>query len=154
MDISILVLVFGMGVVAGLRAMTPLAVSSWAASLRWINLDGTWLAFLGYSATPYVTSIMALGELVNDKLPKTPSRKQPAAFIARIVIGAFAGYALTHLSLVGALVGAVGAVCGTLGGYEARSRLVAALGCPDWPVALLEDAIAVGGGFLIASRIA
>ena len=46
--------------------------------------------------------------------------------------------------------GMIGAVLGTLGGAEARSRLVAANGGQDLPVALGEDVIAVGGGFLVA----
>jgi uncharacterized membrane protein len=46
-------------------------------------------------------------------------------------------------------MGAIGAVAGTLGGYEFRSRLVKATGGRDLPIALLEDVIAVGGAFLI-----
>ena len=38
---------------------------------------------------------------------------------------------------------------GTVGGYEALRRLVAAAGSRDLPIALLEDAVAVGGGFLM-----
>src|SRR6202022_3345262 len=45
--------------------------------------------------------------------------------------------------------GVVGGGVGTVGGYELRSRLVAATGGRDLPIALLEDVIAVGGGFLI-----
>jgi uncharacterized membrane protein len=139
-----------MGVVAGLRAMTPLAAVSWAAHLGWIHLDGTWLAFLGYAATPYVFSVLAIGEIINDKLPKTPSRKAPPGFIARMVSGALTGTALGGIG--GAVAGVVGAVGGTLGGYEFRSRLVKATGGRDLPIALLEDAIAVGGAFLIVSQ--
>jgi uncharacterized membrane protein len=84
---SIYVLAFLIGVVAGLRALTPLAAVSWAARLGWLHLDNTWLAFLGYAATPYIFSVLAIGELINDKLPKTPSRKAPPGFIARIVTG-------------------------------------------------------------------
>jgi len=39
---------------------------------------------------------------------------------------------------------------GTVDGYEARRRLVAATGGRDLPIALLEDAVALGAGFLIA----
>ncbi len=138
------------GVVAGLRALTPLAAVSWAAHLGWIHLEGTWLAFLGYAATPYIFSVMAIGEIINDKLPKTPSRKAPPGFIARIVTGALSGAALGGIG--GAVAGIVGAVAGTLGGYEFRSRLVRATG-KDLPIALLEDAIAVGGAFLIVSQL-
>jgi len=48
------------------------------------------------------------------------------------------------------VLGALGAVAGTLGGYRARTRLVPALGVPDYVVALAEDVVAVGGAFLIA----
>jgi len=149
---SIYVLAFLIGVVAGLRALTPLAAVSWAARLGWLHLDNTSLAFLGYAATPYIFSVLAIGELINDKLPKTPSRKAPPGFIARIVTGTLCGAALgvARQSLVGAAaMGAIGAVAGTLGGYEFRSRLVKATGGRDLPIALLEDVIAVGGAFLI-----
>jgi uncharacterized membrane protein len=154
MNLLTLVLVFGMGIVAGLRALTPLAVISWAASWGWLNLEGTWLAFMGRPAAPYILSLLAIGELLNDKFPKTPSRKAPPSFILRILIGAIAGLAMTKMSIPGGLVGALSAVAGTLGGYEARLGLVKALNCPDLPIALLEDAIAVGGGFLLISRLA
>ena len=50
--------------------------------------------------------------------------------------------------------GIVGAVLGTLGGYEARKRLVAVTGGRDLPIALAEDAVAVLGGFAIAALTA
>jgi uncharacterized membrane protein len=46
----------------------------------------------------------------------------------------------------------IGAVVGTLGGYEFRVRLVKATGGNDLPIALLEDAIAIGGAFFLVSR--
>ena len=54
--------------------------------------------------------------------------------------------------IAGLVVGVFGAVAGTLGGYECRVRLVKATGGNDLPIALLEDAIAIGGAFLIVSR--
>lgn len=149
---SVYVLAFLIGVIAGLRAMTAPAWVSWAARLGWLHLENTGLAFLGYAATPYIFSVAAIGELVNDKLPKTPSRKVPPQFAARILSGALCGAAFGAAvqSLIGGLVaGAVGAVAGTLGGAELRGRLVATTGGKDLPIALLEDAIAVGAGFLI-----
>jgi uncharacterized membrane protein len=150
------VLAFLIGVVAGLRALTPLAAVSWAARLGWLHLENTWLAFLGFAATPYIVSVLAIGELINDKLPKTPSRKSPPGFIARIVTGALCGGAVgaSQSMIVGLTAGALGAVAGTLGGYEFRSRLVRAIGGKDLPIALLEDAIAIVAAFLIASRAA
>jgi uncharacterized membrane protein len=71
-------------------------------------------------------------------------------------MGAFSGAALGVASdaLVGGLVaGAIGAVAGTLGGYEFRSRLVKAIGRNDLAITLLEDAIAIGGAFFICSQV-
>jgi len=149
-------LAFLIGAVAGLRALTPLAAVCWAAHLGWLHLENTWLAFLGYAATPYIISVLAIGEIVNDKLPKTPSRKAPPGFIARIVTGLLSGAAVGLAGdtlYAGLVLGALGAAAGTLGGYEFRSRLVHATGGKDLPIALLEDAIAIGGAFLIVSRL-
>jgi len=147
-------LAFLIGVVAGLRSMTPPAAISWAARLGWLHLENTPLAFLGFAATPYILSLFAMGELINDKLPKTPSRKTLAPFTARIVMGAFSGAALGAPSgglAGGLLAGALGGVAGTLAGYELRRRLVKATGGKDLPIALLEDAIAICAAFWIVS---
>jgi hypothetical protein len=48
------------GVVAGLRTMTAPTGVSWAAHLGWLDLRGTWLAFLGYAWTPWILSVLAL----------------------------------------------------------------------------------------------
>ena len=151
---NVFVLASLIGVIAGLRSMTAPAVVSWAARLGWIHLEATPLAFLGYAATPWIVSALALAELVADQLPKTPSRKTPGPFGARIVSGALCGAALGAAAdqIIGGIVaGVVGAVVGTLGGYEFRARLARAAG-RDLPIALLEDAIAIGGGLLIVSR--
>jgi uncharacterized membrane protein len=54
---------------------------------------------------------------------------------------------------VGALLGVIGALVGTFGGYQVRTKTVKALHSPDFPIALLEDAIAVCGGLFLASRL-
>jgi uncharacterized membrane protein len=153
----ILALAFGIGIIAGLRSMTAPAVVSWAARLGWLHLESTPLAFLGHAVTPYIVSFLALGELVADKLPKTPSRKTAVPFGARIVAGALSGAAVAagggQSAVAGAVAGALGAAAGTLGGYQLRTGLVRALKVPDFVVALLEDAVAVGGGLLLVSRL-
>ena len=148
---SVLILAILIGIIAGLRSMTAPAVVSWAARLGWIHLDSTWLAFLGYAWTPWILSIAAVGELVADKLPSTPSRKAPPSFIFRIISGSISGAAIgiSRGSLpVGIAGGAIGAVIGTLGGAAARSAL-ARIFRKDLPAALLEDIIAIVGAILI-----
>jgi len=142
----IYLMAFLIGLVAGLRAMMAPAAVSWAARLGWLNLQGTPLAFLGAAVTPWIFTVAALGELVNDKLPKTGSRKAPPALIARVLMGALCGAAVGAAGqalAAGLAAGAIGAVAGTLGGYEFRARLVRALGGKDLPIALLEDVIAI-----------
>jgi uncharacterized membrane protein len=149
-------LAFLIGVVTGLRSMTAPAAVSWAARLGWLHLENTWLAFLGFAATPYIVSALAIAELISDKLPKTPSRKAPLGFTGRLVSGALCGAALGAASqalMGGLLAGVLGAIAGTLGGYEFRTRLVRAIGGNDLPIALLEDAIAICGAALIVARV-
>jgi uncharacterized membrane protein len=86
---TVFALAFAIGVADGLRSLTAPAVVSWAARLKWLDLQHTWLAFLGYAVTPYLFTALAVGELVADKLPNTPSRKAPEGFAARVVLGAF-----------------------------------------------------------------
>lgn len=141
------------GVIAGLRAMTAPAAVAWAARLGWLPLAGFPLAWLGGWIAVGVFSVLALLELVADQHPKTPSRKVPHQFGTRVLTGAFSGAALMMPSghwLRGAIVGAVGAVLGTLGGAEVRGLLAARFG-KDAPAAFIEDAIAVGGALLIVA---
>jgi uncharacterized membrane protein len=145
------VLALLIGVVSGLRAMMAPAAVSWAARLGRLNLAPTGLAFLGYSFTPWILMALAIGELITDQLPSTPSRTVPIQFGTRIVTGALSGAAIGAPGgalVVGLIAGAVGAVIGTLGGRAFRGKLAAAFGS-DRPAALIEDAIAIGGAFLI-----
>ena len=154
---SALALAFLIGVIAGLRSLMAPTVVAWAAHLKWLNLQPTWAAFMASTVTVGILTVLAIAELIGDKLPKTPSRKSPGPFVARIVSGAFSGAVLCAAAkqplVAGAFLGGLGAVVGTLGGYEARTRLVKAWKVPDLVVALLEDAVAIGGGLFIVSRI-
>jgi len=153
----ILALAFGIGIVAGLRALTAPAVVAWAAHLHWINLQGTHLAFMGSIVAVAIFTLAAIGEIVNDKLPKTPPRTAVPSLIIRCVMGAFAAATLSAgiggSLAIGAVLGIVGALVGTFGGYYVRRGIVKALHLPDFPIALLEDAVAVCGGLFLASRL-
>jgi uncharacterized membrane protein len=139
------------GVIAGLRTMTAPAAVSWAASFGWLDVGGTWLAFLANPWVRWIFTAFALVELVVDQLPSTPSRTVPPQFAARIVTGGLAGAAVGATGgvvLGGLLAGVVGAVGGTVGGRAFRGWLAKAFGS-DHPAAVLEDAVALGGALLI-----
>ncbi len=152
--VYVLLLALGIGVIAGLRSMTAPAVVAWAAYLHWIPLSQTWASWMGNLVTVIVFTLLAAGELVVDKLPKTPARTAPPSFIGRIVSGAFTGAVIGagwHYTWSALGAGIIGAVLGTLGGYHARARLTNAAHGRGTPIALLEDAIAVLGGFGLAA---
>jgi len=146
---------FLLGLVAGLRSMLAPAVVSWFARSGALAVASTPLAFMGFKYTPIIFTVLALGELVTDKLPKTPSRKAPPSFIVRIVSGGLAGAtigAAGNSLVLGLILGAIGAVAGTLGGAAARARLAAAFG-RDLPAALLEDVAAIAIAVLCLWRL-
>jgi uncharacterized membrane protein len=153
----VLLMALLIGVVAGLRSLTAPAVVAWAGFLGWINLSHTWASWMADLITVIVLTVLAVGELVTDKLPKTPPRTAPLGFGARIIMGGFSGAvigAAWHFTFSSLGAGVVGAVLGTLGGYHARRRLVAARAGQDLPIALLEDAVAILGGFAILAATA
>lgn len=149
----IMLLSFLLGCVDGLRSLTAPAVVCWAAYFGWLHFGGTKLAFIEHPATRIIFTLLALGELVADKLPNTPARTAPMGLIARIVLGGACGAALAVSAgasvVLGAVMGVIGALVGTYGGYNARHALVSRMHVPDLVVALAEDAIAIGGAFLI-----
>ena len=146
----------GIGVVAGLRSLTAPAVVSWAAHLGWLNLHGSPVAFMGSTLAVAIFSLLAIGELVADKLPKTPNRTALVPLLARILTGGLCGACFCASAnqslLIGALLGALGAAIGTFGGYEIRRRLVRKLNIQDIVVALLEDVIAIALACFLVSR--
>jgi uncharacterized membrane protein len=132
-------------------------VVCWAAHLGWLHLAGTPLAFLGHPATLFLFTLLALGELVSDKLPKTPARTAPVGLIARILMGGLCGAALSVSAggslAVGALLGVIGGVFSAFAGYYIRRGLVIQTKLPDFVVALVEDLLTISGGLFVVSRM-
>ena len=131
----------GIGAVAGMRAMTASAALSWAAP-GWI---GPSIFRAGHARPALATTLLALGEIIGDKLPFAPDRRIPPSLAARLAIGGAGGAALAGRGgspLTGAAYGVAGALIGTYGGRAARA-LTARIGL-DWTGALIEDALAIG----------
>src|SRR5262245_12482793 len=139
---------FLIGLLNGLRSFTAPAATAWAAHLGWLKLDGA-LSYIGSLPAALILTVLALGELVADKLPKTPSRTEALGLSARILMGALTGACVAAgggaNAIAGAVLGVVGAVAGCFGGYQVRTRLVKALGTPDYVVAVAEDLVAIAG---------
>ena len=142
-------LAFLLGACAGPRTSAPLAIASWAARLGWLDLKGSPLAFLASPKAVTVTTPLALGELVADKLPSTPSRTQPVGVMARVASGAVSGAGLAGgRSPQAALAGAAGALVATYVGHSLRTTTWRAGGRAA-PVAAFEDLLACGGALMV-----
>ncbi len=145
-----------LGFVGGLRSMTPLALLS---QLRSEGEDASPSNLIGYLNSPIarvITGLLAVGELVGDKLPTTPSRIAPGPLGGRIVIGALIGWVLCQQArqspVLGALLGAVGAASGSAAGYYARSWLDKVTKWPDPIFGGVEDLVAFGLGYLVTRK--
>jgi uncharacterized membrane protein len=146
---------FLIGFFAGLRSLTAPAATAWAVYLGWLKLDRP-LSLIGSVPAVAIFTLLAVAELVADKLPQTPSRTSPPGLIARIVMGGLAGACISvggeQGVFVGVLLGAIGGVVGCFAGYQARTVLVKTLNVRDLYVALIEDLVAVGGSVWVVSQ--
>jgi uncharacterized membrane protein len=98
--------------------------------------------------------LLAVGELVADKLPFVPSRLEPGPLFGRMLCGGLAGAAVASDSrcspVLGAVLGAGGAMLGAQAGFHTRVALGRATGIPDpvWGAAEDAAAITLGMGVL------
>jgi len=136
-----------LGVVTGMRTFVPMAVLCWFAYRGNLPVDGTWTAWTGHLITALIFSVLALGELAGDKLPKTPNRIKLGPMLGRLVLGGLMGAivatALDGSVFEGILLSVSGAFVGAHAGYLVRRELVILLRWQDWHVAVFEDVIAV-----------
>jgi len=150
----VFVLALGIGIVAGLRSLTAPAVVAWGAHLGWLNLHGSPLVFMGSTPAVAIFSLLAIGELVADKLPMMSKRTAPAPLMARIITGALCGACLCAAAgkslLAGAVLGGISGVIGAFLGYGIRRRLD--LHIKDLVVAVCEDLVAIGLALFLVSR--
>jgi uncharacterized membrane protein len=146
---------FLLGCICGLRSMTAPAVVAWGAHLGWLHLEGSLLAFFANKISLVIFSLFALGELIADKMPFIPPRTQAGPLGVRILFGAVCGAAICvsvgASPMWGAVFGGLGGVAGAFAGYHYRRRLSSM--APDMLLALIEDLVAVGGGFLLVSHL-
>jgi uncharacterized membrane protein/uncharacterized protein (UPF0548 family) len=102
-----------------------------------------------------VLQLVAAAEVVADKLPFTPSRTKAVSVVARATSGGIVGAAISpRVRLAGAAVGALAAVAATFVLHRLRSGLTNRLRIPNLIAGVLEDALVIGLGSRLASRVA
>lgn len=148
--------IIGFSALAGSRSMSPEALLSLYLAQRPSPPD-QWIA-QRLSSTPgnIITSTLALGELVADKLPQTPNRTSAPALAGRVISGAGVGALLGALydepAWLSAVGGGVAAAAETFATFYLRRGLGQALPIPDALIALIEDGLVVNTGWrLLAS---
>lgn len=138
------------GIVAGLRSMMPLALLNWTNPVTEGEDSSLAERLSNLPAARISITTAALGEIIADKLPSTPSRLKPGPLLGRIAIGGQSGAALfrraNKSALMGAAIGAAGAALGSVIGYYARTTLDKNTRVADPVWAVTEDLIAFSLG--------
>ena len=136
--------------VAGLRSMLPLFATTIAASRgdAAATYQGQPYALLRTRVALVGLALAAVGEVIGDKLPTTPSRLAPLPLGGRAISGAIVGAVMARRAALsvptGALLGTIAALGGSLVGYQSRATLGRVTGVPDRVWAFIEDGIAIG----------
>ena len=146
-----------LGSVAGIRSMATPAIVSHLAHEGSLPADSEPMVWLSHSGVAKATAVLAVGELIADKLPVVPSRTDMGPLVSRGISGALGGAAVASArkrpAVVGALIGASTAVLATFAVTNFRRAAKERTGVPDFVWALLEDAVVIASGLhVVASQ--
>lgn len=141
------------GVIAGQRAMTPLALAAGAAQRGGLAKGGPIPELL---ANPLVTAgavALAGAEMAGDKMKTAPDRTVVVGLLARSITSAFAGaaFAPPDRRRQGALIATAAALTTSFGGLWLRKRAMARWG--QTATGFVEDALLVGSGLAVAHAL-
>lgn len=137
-----------LGLVAGMRsAMAPALLALMLSRRPELAPPLSPVQWFTFPPLAVLLALVALGELVADKLPRTPNRTALGPFLARIGSGAVTGAAFVQLghldAWLGAACGAAGAIASTFGMFHARRFVGGVTGIKDPWIGAMEDIIAI-----------
>ena len=140
-----------MGLVAGQRSMTPLAVLAGAARRGALPHDNAGARLIAEPLPAAGAVLMAAGEMAGDKMKTAPDRIVPVGLAARLVTGAFAGRVLASREqrIAGAALGATAAVLSSYVGWQLRTKAMARWG--QTATGFAEEAIVLPAAWAIAN---
>lgn len=141
----------GMASVAGMRTMlAPAFVADYFSKRPLDDFRTSTFNAMQRKGMAKGFRIMALAELVGDKMPQAKNRILPAPLIGRTISGAIAGATIYKSeredAKVGAVVGAVVAVAATFAAFYIRRAIQKKTGIRDPFLGLIEDVVALGIG--------
>jgi uncharacterized membrane protein len=142
-----------LGAISGMRSMAAPAIVSRFAHTGLLPLQDSQIKFLTHRNSAKTMAVMAIGEMVADKLPFIPNRTSVFPLVTRAVSGALSATAFTKARrrsvALGALIGSLAAVGASYGAFKVRKTVGAKLHLPDTIVAVAEDAIVAACGFAL-----
>jgi len=138
-----------MGMIAGMRSLTPVAAISLAARRDLLPGNTRIARLVGGRAFSSAAVALAAGELLGDKLPIAPDRIVAAGMAARVLSGAVAGIVLAprEQQRVAAVLSAAAAVGAAYLTFGLRKRAIRRYG--QTSTGIVEDALAVAGAYLL-----
>ncbi|UII24431.1 DUF4126 family protein [Fulvivirga maritima] len=144
---SLLTKTIGLGAITGLRSMLGPALLCFYLNKQPQSFKRKALKL---SSLQTVTTVMAVGELVGDKLPFAPDRISPTALAGRALMGALVGAVLFkeggQSAYRGGIIGGVAAVLAAGAGYYLRKKIGQSTEVNDPYLGAAEDMVAIGSG--------
>ena len=148
---SLLSRTIGLAAIAGARTMAaPALLSHCLKKQPSRRLKRTRLAIMQSPRTAKVLTMLAVGEVIGDKLPGVPARIKTSALVGRGLSGALVGATLFAQQRgnpwQGAVVGVLSALAGAYATYHLRKQLAENTLIPDPVWGGLEDILVVKAG--------
>ena len=142
---------FLIGLVAGQRGITPLAVIATATRRGEIPTQLPLQSLLQNPLIAAGTAAFAAAEMAGDKMKTAPDRVVPIGLAVRSVTAAYAGAALAPKDkrVLGAAVAVGSALAATYFGWRLRCAAMRRYG--QTTTGFVEDAIVFGAGLAIAN---
>ena len=139
------------GLVAGQRGLTPLAVIAIATQRREVPADLPLQKLLLNPLIAEGTIALAGAEMAGDKMKSAPDRIVPIGLAVRSITSAYAGAALAprNQRALGAAVAVGAALLSSYVGWRLRVAAMQRYG--QTATGLVEDAIVAGAGLAIAN---
>ncbi|WDF81250.1 DUF4126 family protein [Mucilaginibacter sp. AW1-7] len=143
--------VMGLGALAGMRSTSaPVIASHILSHHQTKRLDHSPLKFMQSRNVALALKILAVGEIIGDKLPSAKDRIKPVSVVFRMMSGALAGASIYKATggnpAAGALIGGAAAFASTFGSFWLRKDAVKASNVTDPFVGAIEDALVIGSG--------
>lgn len=137
------------GLVAGQRAMTPLALVAGAARRDRLPEDAPGRALIAHPLVATGAVTLAAAEMAGDKMRTAPDRIVLPGLVARTATAAFAGAALAPAEQrkTAAVLAAATAIAASYVGWTLRVRAMRRFG--QSKTGFVEDALVLGSGLAI-----